>query len=176
MDNLQIWERDGLGVDADSLKKVLETFKEEGTQGLKSQMALKDYLTKADDDALLKVYEMDPDTMTELLATCFGARIAFAEINRMTACIKPEKVDSLGWISPDVYAEVAAKYEKRVKDLNEEKDRILSASIKTEQRAEKAEEKILLLQDELEHYKAALYDFYVKEGKLPKYERRQKEE
>lgn len=171
---MQLWQADGLGTDKNMLEKVLRTFRSDGVQGIKSQQALCGYLQKLSDDSLREMFRIDMETTLQILVDCFGAMDAF---NKFTLIDRRTDKDERewkrqGWITPSEYKEAVEKYEEQTEKLNEEKDRILSDYTRAAQKAEDAEIKISLLQEEITHYKADLYDFYAKMGKLPDYEGR----
>lgn len=172
MGEVQLWQADGLGTDKETLEKVLRIFRSDGVQGIGSQQALNRYIQKLDDNCIREMDWIDAEATLQMLVDCYGVTVAFQKYVKAEGFIKQEKVDSLGWISPEAYREVVGKYEERTKKLEEQKDRILSDYTRAAQMAEDAEEKIFSLQDELAHCKADLYDFYAKAGKLPDYERR----
>ena len=174
MGEMQLWQSDGLGTDKDTLKKVLNIFKNDGVQGMESQQALKNYIEKLGSSDLEKMYEIDPETTLQILVDCFGASKAFYKYVLMAddVSVDTDELKKSGWIHPKVYVEVTAKYEERVKSLNEEKDRLQREYSVKNYEKEEAEQQIKELQNSLAHYKADLYDFYAQAGKIPNYERR----
>lgn len=172
MSEKQIWQVKGLETSRRAVETVLHTFSRDGVQGIESQQALVKYVKRLSDDSLRDMCAIDEETALQLLVDCYGVTVAFQKYVKAEGFIKQEKVDSLGWISPEAYREVVGKYEERAKKLEEQKDRILSDYTRAAEKAEDAETEIMRLRDELAHCKADLYDFYAKEGKLPDYERR----
>lgn len=171
MGEVQLWQSEGLGADRNTLERVINIFKTDGVQGVKSQQALDGYIKTLSDSSLRDMCEIDEETAMQILADCFGVCKAFKEVTRIMGYVTTETATQMGWISPAAYTEVVGKYEERTKKLNEEKDRILSDYIRAAQKAEDAETEIIWLRDELAHCKADLYDFYAQAGKIPKYER-----
>lgn len=174
MGEVQLWQADGLGIDKETLERVLRIFRRDGVQGMKSQQALDRYIRRLSNDSLRNMYEIDSDATIQIMVDCFGASTAFYKFTSFIdyEIISEKEMERAGWISPAAYTEVVGKYEERTKKLEEQKDRILSDYTRAVQKAEDAEEKIFSLQDELAHCKADLYDFYAKAGKVPDYERR----
>jgi len=171
MGEVQLWQSDGLGVDKHTLEKVLRIFKSDGVQGIESQQALERYIKTLSHSSIRNMCEIDEDAAMQILVDCYGASKAFMEVACALGYVTRETAENMGWINPAAYKEVMAKYEERVKKLNEEIDSLRNeCSIKNYEK-EEAEQRIKELQDTLAHYKADLYDFYAQAGKLPNYER-----
>lgn len=177
MGEIQPWQSDGLGTNKKDLERVVNTFKLDGVCGIKSEQALRKYITKLGDNCLREMYQIDEETTVQILVDCFGAVKAFHKFALIAEYIgvNRKELHEAGWISPEAYEEVIAKYEERCKKLEEQKDKVLSDYQRAAWVAEDAEKRIAELEDTLKHYKADLYDFYAQAGKLPNYdhERRQ---
>ncbi len=173
MGEVQLWQSEGLGADRNTLERVINIFKTDGVQGMKSQQALDRYIKKLSDSSLREMYEIDEEAAIQILVDCFGAAAAFRKYALIAEYISVnlKELKEAGWFSPAAYAEVVGKYEKRTKRLEEERDGLLSKYANVIQRAENAEKQREELQNTLVHYKADLYDFYAQAGKIPKYER-----
>ncbi|MCM1217253.1 MAG: hypothetical protein NC548_22360 [Lachnospiraceae bacterium] len=171
MGEVQLWQTDGLGADRDTLEKVIRIFKSDGVQGIESQQALEKYIKTLSHSSIRDMCEIDEDAAMQILVDCCGASKAFTKAADALGYVTKKTAESMGWINPAAYAEVTAKYEERIKKLNEEKDKILSDYTYAGYKAEEAIQRIKELRDALAHYKADLYDFYAQAGKLPNYER-----
>lgn len=172
MSEKQIWQVEGLGTDRGTLETVLHIFASDGVQGKESQRALIGYIGKLSDDSLRDMIAIDEETALQLFVDCFGAHMTFDKVMKMLGYVTTASVQRMGWISPKAYAEVVGKYDERTKRLEDERDALLSKCSDAVQRMEIAEKQRAELQNTLAHYKADLYDFYAREGKLPNYERR----
>lgn len=174
MGEVQLWQYDGLGVDRNTLEKVLRIFKSDGVQGIKSQQALNAYIQKLDDCKLREMYEIDSETALQLFADCFGVSLAARKYSKWENDTIRKAVDILKKEKETAEQEAEANRAELLKvrqKLNEEKDKILSDYTRAAWKAEEAENQIRELKDTLTHYKADLYDFYAQAGKLPNYER-----
>lgn len=172
MSEKQIWQVEGLGTDRGTLETVLHIFSSDGIQGKESKRELIRYIDKLSDDSLRDMVAIDEKTALQLFVICFGAHIAFDKVIQILGYVSPKTAEHMGWISPKAYAEVVGKYDERTKRLEDERDALLSKYSDAIQRTEIAEKQRTELQNTLAHYKADLYDFYAREGKLPNYERR----
>lgn len=174
MGEVQLWQSDGLGVDKDTLEKVLRIFKSDGVQGIKSQQALNAYIQKLDDSKLREMYEIDSETALQLFADCFGVSLAARKYSKWENDTIRKAVDILKKEKETAEREAEANRAELLKvrqKLNEEIDSLRNeCSIKNYEKKE-AEQRINELQDTLAHYKADLYDFYAQAGKLPNHER-----
>lgn len=169
MGEVQLWQSEGLGADRNTLERVINIFKTDGVQGMKSQQALDRYIKTLSDSSLRDMCEIDEETAMQILADCFGVCKAFKEVTRIMGYVTTETATYMGWISPAAYAEVVGKYEERTKRLEEERDGLLSKYANAIQRADNAEKQREELQNTLAHYKADLYDFYAQAGRVPSY-------
>lgn len=171
MGEVQLWQADGLGTDKETLEKVLRIFRSDGVQGMKSQQSLDSYIKRLDNDSLRYMCEIDNEATIQILVDCFGAVAAFHKFALITDYIDINKkeLERAGWISPATYAEVVGKYEERTKRLEDEKDILLSKCADAVQKADAAEKQSAKLQNTLAHYKADLYDFYARAGRVPSY-------
>lgn len=172
MKEVQLWQYEGLGVDADTLEKVISHFKSEGVQGIESQQALNRYVKKMGDTSLRKMYEIDKEAAIQITIDCLGASEAFHKYARIAEDVNVhiEKLAADGWLSPEQHKEINREYEEHIEKLREEKDEALTELANETWKKEKLEEKIKRLEKALALHKGDLYDFYAKEGRVPNYE------
>lgn len=171
MADKQIWQQEKLGADSETLKKVLSIYRDDGTTSRTSADELAEYLNELSDEAVAEMYEEDTDTAVEMFAECFGARKAFWKINTALGFIHKNRLDEI--------EKLKAEAEKNRQALENARREYIKTVSRIEKEysvehyeKEEALEKIRELEIVLARYKADLYDFYAKAGKLPKYEGR----
>ena len=169
MGQIQLWQSDGLGSDKETLKKVIDVYRIDGVQSEGSDQALRSYIKKLNNSKLQEMYQIDGETTLKILVDCFGAKQAFYKYAWIMTDI--EKLKAHGWISPEDYAEVTEKYQKRVNALSDQIDTLdRKISIKNYE-CQEASLQIERLQNAIKLYKADLYDYYAEREGLPRYEK-----
>lgn len=165
MGEVQLWQSEGLGVDRNTLERVIHIFKTDGVQGINSQHALNAYIQRLSDSKLREMYEISEETTLQILADCSGIAFAAEKYSKWQNDTYRKAIDIL--IKEKETAEQEAE-EVRQK-LNEEIDSLRhDCSIKNYEK-EEADQQIKELQNTLAHYKADLYDFYAQAGRVPSY-------
>ncbi len=172
MEEVQIWQYEGLGVDKDTLGRVLRIFKSDGIHDIKSQQALKEYIEKLDDSKLREMCEIDVETALQIFAGCFGISSVAMKYSRWQNEDMKTAINILQKEKETAEQEAEANRTELLKvrqKLNEEIDSLRHEySIKNYEK-EEAEQRIKELQDTLAHYKTDLYDFYAQAGSVPNY-------
>lgn len=172
MGEVQLWQADGLGTDKETLERVLHVFRNEGVQGLKSQQALESYIKKLDDSRLQEMRKMDEEATLQILVDCFGAVAVAKRYSKWNEEILRTAIDILQKEKETAEQEAEANRAELLKvrdNSQKEIDRLQREYSIINYEKEEAEEQIKELQDEMAHYKADLYDFYAREGKIPNY-------
>lgn len=172
MGEVQLWQDEKLGTDKETLERVLRIFREDGVQGIGSQQALESYIKKLDDNSLWEMYKIDEETTQQIITDCFGVMFAAKKYSKWVEetlktvidCLQKEKEIA------QQEAEVNRAELLKVRDNSQKEiDRLQLEYSAQRLEKEEAEERIEELKDELAHYKADLYDFYAREGKIPNY-------
>ena len=146
---MQIWEKDGIGTDRSTLRKIIGEFRTEGAQGIKSVQCLTNYIRRLDVNTLSLMYEMDKDVTLQILIDCVGAAEAFKAALKFS-----------GWISPEDYKEACKKYDERVGKAQAETDNAQTRLFAAIAREERLKEEIRYKNLEIVTLKAKLYDTY----------------
>lgn len=169
MEKGQIWSVEGLPVNGDTIKTVIKHFKESGIKNEISKQSLTAFLKKISDDMLLEMYDMDADATLEMLVECFGVRIAFDGINCAAGFTFKNRQQQIEELKAEAEENRKALAETRRKS-NERIDALKAECENWAKNCEDAQEEVRKLKEILAHYKADLYDFYARAGKMPRYE------
>lgn len=145
----QIWQQEGCGTDAQTLKNIVREFKEQGVQGIESQQALTTYIKRLDANRMAAMYQMDKDAVLQMMIDCVGVKEAFE------AALK-----FMGYMSPIDYAEACEKYEGRIGAAKAATDNTESRLFKALHREDNLLKEIEGLQYTILVLKAKLYDTY----------------
>ena len=172
MGEVQLWQADGLGTDKETLEKVLRIFRSDGVQGIESQQALESYIKKLDDNSLWEMYEIDEEATQQIFTDCFGVMFAAKKYSKWVEETLKTAIDCLQKEKEIAEQEAEANRAELMKvrnNLEKEIDCLKREYSAERCEKEEAEERIKELRDEMAHYKADLYDFYAREGKIPNY-------
>lgn len=149
MGEIQIWQKDGVGTDDETLRRIIREFRENGVQGINSQQSLSMFIERMGDKQIDFMLEMDEETTLQILVDCVGAVAAFRRLLRIT-----------GNVSRKEYNEASRKYRERIENAQKVIDEANRCQYEAERRREDAEERIRALEFEVVTLKAKLYDTY----------------
>lgn len=90
MGEVQLWQVEGLGMDKETLEKVLRIFRSDGVRDVKSQQMLRRYIMRIGEEGIFTMYETDADTTLELLVECLGVRAAFKAVNKAAGYVQKD--------------------------------------------------------------------------------------
>lgn len=164
MEVTQIWQKEGCGTDSRTLRKVIEEFRENGVQGIKSSSCLTAYIEKLSDSTLLEMYRIDSDVTLQIMVDCLGVREAFEKAVFMAiatgSTFIAQTMAQQGWISQYNYAEACKKYDERVAKAQAEADEAQERMFEALRCKQAAEQEAEALKFEIVTLKAKLYDTY----------------
>lgn len=173
MGKVQLWQADGLGIDKETLERVLRIFRSDGVQGMKSQQALEAYIKKLDDSKLQEMCKIDKEAALQIMADCLGVAATAEKYSKWQTVLFNKAID----IQTRQIEELKAEAEENRKALeetrrksNERIDALKAECANWARNCEDAQEEVRKLKEILAHYKADLYDFYARAGKMPRYE------
>lgn len=143
---MRTWEKDGVGKSSKWQRRIMEDFRQGGTQSIGETAALQNYLNGLSTDILQEMYEYDSEVLLEMLVNCFGTKKSFEiYMDIMDNCnIDYEK---------EFYkaAEALNKANNTIKELNETADKALEdrniAQEQSRKDSREKEEKALELED-----------------------------
>ena len=172
MGEVQLWQDEKLGTDKETLERALRIFREDGVQGIGSQQALESYIKKLDDNSLWEMYKIDEEATQQIITDCFGVMFAAKKYSKWVEETLKTVIDCLQKEKEIAEQEAEANRAALLKvrnDLGKEIDCLKREYSAERCEKEEIEEWIKELRDEMAHYKADLYDFYAREGKIPNY-------
>lgn len=73
----QIWEKEGVGNDHDTLSKIISEFRLDGVVDMSSNMRLTIYLRALADEKIFEMMEMDKEATLQMLVDTLGVEKAF---------------------------------------------------------------------------------------------------
>lgn len=161
---MQIWEKEDCGTYKPTLYQILEEYKKDGVQDIKSSSALAEYMKRLSTEKLLEMYRIDSEATLQILVDYIGVGAAVEKaiymlISDSTSLIYKE-MEKKGWISPNNYEEACKKYDERVAAAQAKADTAEERMFEAIARQQEAEQEAAALQYEIVTLKAKLYDTY----------------
>lgn len=85
MEIIPIWQHKGCGTDNETLWRIIEEYKINGTQDIESHEDLKTYIERVGDEVIKKMLIFDKETTTQMLADTQGIAETLKRINKIYA-------------------------------------------------------------------------------------------
>jgi hypothetical protein len=74
---MQIWEKTAIGIDRKALLGILKEFRQNGIQGISSNMQLTIYLKRLSTEKVFEMIDIDREATLQMLVDCLGVEKAF---------------------------------------------------------------------------------------------------